>query len=313
MSREGCEIVILDVGPYSLCRVARVNYILLIVTTINDNKLFMKNTLYITKQSFAVMTMMVVLGVTQAAYIPEVSAQGTRAISVTTDAAAVVTSTDLDINTDARVRAGGVADADSYDESVQIDASGSGRIESSDPDLESIVYPTDAATIDSRQVFSISDDQVVVDGDGAAEVSSNSVTTHADLELYAQSVVARDSTVSAIELKDSDISVTYENRGRLFGFIPVTIQRHADVTFATTSGQSIQSEVKVKTPWWAAFVAGIGSARDEEAAIRSNLDTRVTTQASVNASTYAATIDAIRSSVATRAAVDTSVEAGVGR
>ncbi|MDB5238100.1 MAG: hypothetical protein JWM46_370 [Candidatus Kaiserbacteria bacterium] len=98
---------------------------------------------------------------------------------------------------------------------------------------------------------------------------ASDVQSSADLKAYVASQMKSDSNLSAVEANSSDVAVTYKQRGRFLGFIPVTVKATAMVD---QNGQ-----VSLKYPWYT-FLTATDRA-DLQAKLQASVDAMTKTSA----------------------------------
>ncbi len=137
----------------------------------------------------------------------------------------------------------------------------------------------------SSEADLMSDSSLSVNATGIAIISAGQVESDADLEVFSANVQAREKNVSRVSFDssssaDTNVSVSYVHHGKLFGFLPVSF-RSTTVAEAKEDGKT---EVYTVFPWWSSLVS-------ESAAIRSDIESRVknnpTVQGSLSASASA--------------------------
>jgi len=93
---------------------------------------------------------------------------------------------------------------------------------------------------------------------------ASDVRTHADLKAFAVEIL-KDKTVTMVTITGDEISVTYSDSAKLFGFIPVSLKHTVDVML-TDAG----TDVMVDTPWWRVFANGGKNEQQLRSAITRN-------------------------------------------
>ena len=108
-----------------------------------------------------------------------------------------------------------------------------------------------------------------------ATVSSPSgVETQADLSGYIAAEMKADKNISSVEAASGEVAVTYEQRAKLFGFIPVTI--------AATATVDASGNVEVSYPWYAFLM--VTNKSDLEARIQDSVSAELGANAAQSAS-----------------------------
>jgi len=74
-------------------------------------------------------------------------------------------------------------------------------------------------------------------------IAASSVRTQADLSGYVAAQIVADENISEVEASAQDVSVTYAQRAKLFGFVPVHVEATATVM--------ADGSVDVSYPWYA--------------------------------------------------------------
>ncbi|MFA7216579.1 MAG: hypothetical protein WC095_01185 [Candidatus Paceibacterota bacterium] len=130
---------------------------------------------------------------------------------------------------------------------------------------------------------------------GIAITSSSQVKSDADLEIFSSNVSVEKEKVDKVEIKsdedgESKVEVVYKHRGRLLGFIPITLK-------STTSVEAnSDSEIVVKTrmPWWSFLVGKVDySKTDIESKIKNNETVKANAKANASAESKAKVVEAV--------------------
>ncbi len=108
----------------------------------------------------------------------------------------------------------------------------------------------------------------------ATASSPSSVKTQADLSGYVAGEMKVDTNISSVEAASDNVAVTYKQRAKLFGFIPVTVDATANV--------DASGNVTVSYPWYAFLM--VTNKSDLETRIQNRVDADASLTASVNAS-----------------------------
>lgn len=103
----------------------------------------------------------------------------------------------------------------------------------------------------------------------AVSVSPASVRSGADLSGFVAAQIAADKNVSGVESSSDNVSVTYKQRAKLFGLIPVTVNATATVL--------ADGSVDVQYPWYAFLMAT--NEGELEAAIEGRVESVLSTGA----------------------------------
>lgn len=141
----------------------------------------------------------------------------------------------------------------------------------------------------------------------ATQIAATSVRTQAELSGFVASQLVSDENVSRVETSADDVSVTYEQRAHLFGFVPVTVEATATV--------SADGSIDVSYPWYAFLMT------TNEGELEATIEQRVSgsvsaaTNASADAAagftstTQAQVIGSIRSAMEAKLEADLAAEA----
>lgn len=142
------------------------------------------------------------------------------------------------------------------------DINGDGRAETNVSGSSDIVLTITRADIDSNAVDSAS----------WGSRSAGDVRSNADLKAYVASQMKSDTNLSSVSSNSSDVAVTYKQRGRFLGFIPVSINATAVVD---QNGQ-----VRVEYPWYAVLM--VTDRANLQAKLQASVDAMVNTSASTS-------------------------------
>ncbi|KND50059.1 MAG: hypothetical protein AB203_03660 [Parcubacteria bacterium C7867-008] len=115
-----------------------------------------------------------------------------------------------------------------------------------------------------------------------ASLEGNAATyikTQEDVDAYGKIVVESTPQVQNVEARASGVNVSYAQKGKLFGFIPVTMNAHVSV--------DASGNVSVKLPWYHVLVMSEGdtiatSVETRIAAAKSTEEVTVTGEAELN-------------------------------
>lgn len=163
---------------------------------------------------------------------------------------------DASLDTDAR------ADAD-------VDTATNTEDGSDDSDLNL----TTEGTVDGSLGFSINrsdiDLSADVDTDTALTVE-DVVGTEAGFQAFVRQMMAADAQVEQVEVSDEEVSVSYNQRGKLLGFIPVKILTEATV--------DAEGNIDVDQSWYRFATSVDSNTEDLEVEIESRVESLVNTQ-----------------------------------
>ena len=182
--------------------------------------------------------------------------------------------TKTDVGVDVQVGVDGSASASGSG------TSGSGATQgSADTDTDVSVQAGGGADVDVATLL-ITRVDVDTNAVEAKTIAASDVKTSADLSGYVAAQMKSDNNISAVESASDSVSVTYKQKAKLFGFIPVTLNARAVV--------DAQGNVTISYPWYA-FLAVTNKA-DLQAKVqgRVNTDVNLGGGADANASTAAA-------------------------
>lgn len=148
------------------------------------------------------------------------------------------------------------------------------------------VYLNDSVDADT-QTESDSSVLLRINSSGIAVTSSAQVSSEADLEVFSSNISVRDDDVARVKIESDnsnelEVKVVYKHKGRLLGFVPVTIKS----TTVVEAKADAEAEVRSRMSWWGFLVAKKNYAKaDLESRIKNNAT--VQANANVNASAAA--------------------------
>lgn len=159
----------------------------------------------------------------------------------------------------------------------------------SNNDLEINLLDGDPGNQNGEMADSETDSQteLSVNASGIAVMFSSQIESENDLEVFSSNVSATNENVAKVDIDtgaegDSEVEVVHKHRGKLFGFIPVTITSTTKVTTKTDGSVEVESNLAP----WSFLVTSVNYAKSElESRIRSNAT--VSANAHVNASARA--------------------------
>jgi hypothetical protein len=139
--------------------------------------------------------------------------------------------------------------------------------------------------------------------------SSAQVKTSQDLIVFGSTLAQREENVSTVDFEseetESKVVVSYNHRGKLFGFIPVTVRSRTVVT----TGVNNEVEVNSTLPWWAFLVANENFSKAQiESQIMSNKVITGNAQASASAQVQALIAEATIGEIEAQATAAASLE-----
>ena len=134
-----------------------------------------------------------------------------------------------------------------------------------------------------------------VNADGISITASTQVNSYADLEVFGENTTKRNSDVSKVVAssegdEEAKVVVVYKHRGRLFGFIPVTIKSVTSVEAEADNTLTVNSGLV----WWGFLVAKENySKADIESRIESNSTVKANMTLDASASAKAKVMEAV--------------------
>ncbi|MBI4079893.1 hypothetical protein HY414_01515 [Candidatus Kaiserbacteria bacterium] len=148
------------------------------------------------------------------------------------------------------------------------------------------------------EVIVITRSDVEAGGTVEASAAPSSVQAESDLSGFVAAQIMADVNVSKVETSRDRISVTYPQKAKLLGFIPVTVQATAMV--------EADGSVDVQYPWYAFLM--VTNEADLEAEIASRIVAKATLETSataeLTANAQAELIDEVRAVMQNELAVD---------
>ena len=134
------------------------------------------------------------------------------------------------------------------------------------------------------------DVELGTDSLGGTISSSAQVATDADLEIFSANVATQNENVARVDIVADEVKVVYRHKGRLFGFIPVTVKSTTSVEFQADA----EAEINSRLSWWSFMVAGKNYSRTEvESRIENNATIMANAQADTSASARASVAEAM--------------------
>lgn len=148
-----------------------------------------------------------------------------------------------------------------------------------------------------------------VNSNGVAIVSSSQVNSESDLNVFSANVSIKDKQVSEVNVDsgnkgESMVEVTYRHKGKLLGFIPVTVKSKTVVEVKSDT----KTEVHSKLPWWSFLVIKKNYAKaDIESRIKSNNTIRQNAKVNASSQEKAQIAEAVIAEVAADANAQASI------
>lgn len=142
---------------------------------------------------------------------------------------------------------------------------------------------------------------------GVAITSSTQVNSDADLRVFSENMTAKNSNVSKIvisseEDEESEVVVVYRHRGKLFGFIPVSLKSVTSVKAEANSSIEVNSGLS----WWSFLVAGENYSGTE---LKSSIENNTTVKANMSADASAGARARVTEAVVTELRTNAMTEA----
>ena len=166
-----------------------------------------------------------------------------------------------------------------------------------------------AGASNTLEVVVVTRADIDVETAGSASISPSSVSSDADLPEFVAAQIAADENVSEVKASANNVSVTYEQQAKLFGFIPVTV----DVTATVRADGSVD----VRYPWYAFLMVTNESALETvienrvEAIVSANATGKASAGATLTAQAQAVLVNEVRSVMAQSLAADVAADAEV--
>lgn len=154
-------------------------------------------------------------------------------------------------------------------------------------DLENKNDIKDDETSNTNESQAQNNSYLSVNSDGVAITSSSQVKSESDLDVFSSNISKKNSEVSKVETDsntngESEVEVIYKHKGKLFGFIPVTVKSKTVVDIKDDA----KTEVHSTMSWWNFMVTGVDYEKNNiESRIKNN--SKVQANAQINASAQA--------------------------
>ena len=175
---------------------------------------------------------------------------------------------------------------------------GSGPNSSTSAETDSSIEITNTTIQSSSTELEIESDseaELKLNTLGIAVVSATQVNSDADLEIFSENVTVRNKNVARVEVssdngKESEVIVVYKHRGKLMGFIPVTIRSTTEVVAEADADVAVKSRLS----WWSFLVAKKNYNKAEiESGIRNNIVVKANAKVDASASAKARVAEAM--------------------
>ena len=138
-----------------------------------------------------------------------------------------------------------------------------------------------------------------VNSEGVAVIASTQVNSYADLQVFSENMIIRNSNVANVVVssdvdEESKVVVVYKHRGKLFGFIPVTIKSVTSVEAEVDNTINVNSGLS----WWSFLVAQENYSKAElESQIENNSTVQTNMKVDASASAKARVAEAVISEI----------------
>lgn len=202
------------------------------------------------------------------------------------------------------------------DDEVGVDTTMTADLEVEMEDKMEMENEMDESSHDEASMNAESDAELQVNGLGVAITSASQVSSDEDLGVFSANLLHLRKSLAKVSIdSDSDEStevvVVYRHRGKLFGFIPVTV-KSTTIVDTTSDGEVM---VGSRLPWWSFLVAGENYAKEDlETRVKENATIKSSARASMSASSKAQLTEAVLAEIEahaqsqTEAKLDTSTE-----
>ncbi len=127
--------------------------------------------------------------------------------------------------------------------------------------------------------------------------TSAQVSNETELESYATVVVQESDAIEEVEAKQNELKVTYASKAKLFGFIPLTVKNEARVELSENANGAVESEVRVKFPWYQFLFTVENKAQETETKIKQTVDSAVQAHATIDAQVHAKALGAVEATI----------------
>lgn len=127
-----------------------------------------------------------------------------------------------------------------------------GNVQAVEPQYNADIENRSSVVVVSRRTMSDADADVAIQ-------SSSAVSSSEDLEQYALSVLAKDENVVKVESQPEEVKLTYRQKARFLGFIPVKVN--------TTAVVASDGKVLVRYPWFR-FLTNVNRDVEEDIKVR---------------------------------------------
>ena len=193
--------------------------------------------------------------------------------------------TNVDVNVGASGSANTTAGSASSNDSAETDSSG---------DAQGSAESNTSAQINLGTVLTVTRADVDSGAVKANAKSAASVSTEADVSGFAAAKISSDARIARVETSSQKVSVGYWMDGKLFGFIPMTIE--------TTAIANANGTVEVSHPWYG-FLVKIDESADITTSVKNRVsgDLAASAEAGFSASTQARIVDHMAAALAASA------------
>jgi len=118
-----------------------------------------------------------------------------------------------------------------------------------DPDFDLLDISVGSDDIKKLRVESVNDGN-----NENWDFGAENVKTSADLKTHVNAVVLNDEAIEDVKVTKDTIEVKSKEQGKLFWFIPVTMDSTVTVKYSLSDSTEDRADVSVRFPWWHVFV-----------------------------------------------------------
>ena len=155
---------------------------------------------------------------------------------------------------------------------------------------------------------------VRIDGEAAAVdaemrgsiMNANQVSNRAELGIFADSIARENARLRTVEASDDEVTLSFRDEGKLFGFINVGMNR----TVRVSADADEEAVVRVSQPWWGVFVSGNTQARTKLEQNLLDREVALGFGANADAQVQARALDNLNQVIRAYVEADTEIEAG---
>lgn len=175
--------------------------------------------------------------------------------------------------------------AQNADVNAQLDTAVDAAVDDVDANVD-VSADADASVSNDGEVTAGSEGQAsagatfrLMRGDAAVEsssantISASSVSTESDVEAYAASTLRTNDALESVDVTGENVSVSFKEQVRLFGFIPMDMTSRIEVASDGT--------VRIERPWYSFLTAGAST--EVTSAIEANVRNAIETEGGLTA------------------------------